>query len=108
MLKPNPAVCCPDAHYCTTADITICPRHHHGAPCCTGEGHHTAVDRTAWHLAQDVIEERLLHQIFSAARDAAQYLTPERALGGVLDGTLGVVRASTLDAVRDVTLASVA
>lgn len=108
MLKPDPAVCCPDAYYCTTADTTVCPRHHHTLPCCTGRGHHTTVDRGAWHRAQDVIEEHLLHRAFLAARNAEHAVTHGRTLGGVLDATLGVVTASTRGAVHAPVLEPVA
>lgn len=104
MLKPDPAACCPDAYYCTAADITVCPRRHHTLPCCTGRGHHTTIDRGAWHRAQEVIEERLLHRAFLAACDVGHVVTPALTLGEVLDAVLGVVSASTLGDVHGAVL----
>jgi len=103
LLKPNPAACCPDSYYCTAADLTVCPRHHTGRPCCTGRGAHTLVNLTAWNRAHDILEGHLLFEVFRIARDAEHTVTPSRVLGGVLDVVLGVTTSSALGPVYAIT-----
>lgn len=72
MLKPDPNACCPDAYYCPTAQATECPRHGGFTVCCARPGEHVPMDRDAWHLAQEHMEQVLLHHMYRQARAASQ------------------------------------
>jgi hypothetical protein len=61
---PDPTACCPDAYYCPAGGETECPRHGGFTVCCGKPSGHIPMDREAWHLAQEHLEQRWLIEAF--------------------------------------------
>lgn len=69
MSQPDPTACCPDAYYCPAVKETECPRHGGFTVCCDQVGAHVPMDREAWHLAQERLEQRWLNEVFRQVRN---------------------------------------